>query len=90
MSLPSEHEVFLLGFKSCVIVTFQLFEAGDGGASEEGQLEDIYLLQVNWGACPVKKFGFLEYAPLDVVCGWEEYFEAKAANHLQLLFLLVL
>jgi hypothetical protein len=44
MSLASELEVLLLGFKSRVIVTFQLFEAGDGGASEEGQLKDIYLL----------------------------------------------
>ena len=80
----------MLGFKSCVVVTFQLFEAGDGGASEEGQLEDIYLLQVHWGASHVKKFGLLEDPPIDVVGGWEEDLEAQAANDLELLLLLVL
>jgi hypothetical protein len=90
MSLPSKLEILFLDFKSRVIVTFELFEAGDGGASEKSQLEDVYLLQVHRGACPVKKFGLLEYAPLDVVGGWEEDVEAKAANDVELLFLLVL
>jgi hypothetical protein len=88
--LAGELEILLLGFKSRVKVTFQLFEAGDGGASQEGQLEDVYLLQVNWGASHVKKLGLLEDPTVDVVGGWEEDLEAKAANDLELLLLLVL
>ena len=76
MFLASELEILLLGFKSRIILTFQLFKAGDGGASQESQLEDIYLLQVHRGASHVKKFGFLEDPPIDVVGGWEEHLKA--------------
>lgn len=90
MFLAGEFEILLLGLKSRVKVTFQLFEARDGGASQEGQFEDVYLLQVNWGASHVKKFGLLEDPPIDVVGGWEEHLEAQAANDLELFLLLVL